>query len=113
MPTWLVYGYLSGHCAFDYLFSGGTPLGFRGYVYIGTGLEAIVNQSKPVAAGKLYLVSDQKTIYLLVIEFGKYQESSFLSVQKPCFREIPSLYSSTNDHYRMGDICSRSSRGVG
>lgn len=64
MPTWLVYGYLSGHHAFDYHFSGDNPQGFRGYVYIETDLEAIINQSKPVAAGKLYLVSAQKTTHL-------------------------------------------------
>lgn len=40
---WLVYGYLSGYCVFDYFFSGGIFLGFRGYVYIGIGFEVIVN----------------------------------------------------------------------
>lgn len=80
---------------------------------VGTGLEAVVSQSKSVAAGKLYLVSDQKIIHLLVIEYSKYQESSSLSVQKPCFREIPSPDPSTNDSSRMGEVCSRSSWGMG
>lgn len=82
-------------------------------MYVGTGLKAVVSRSKPVAAGNLYLVSDQKIIHLLVIEYSKYQESLSLSVQKPCFREIPNPDPSTNDSSRMRDICSRSSWGMG
>lgn len=82
-------------------------------MYVRTGLEAVVSRSKPVAAGKLYLVSDQKIIHLLVFEYSKYQESSSLSVQKPCFREIPSPDPSTNDSFRMGEVCSRSSWDMG